>query len=401
MTTSQGAKKAQGRVALVTGGNGITGNAIIEYLATTTTTNDWSKIIVTSNSPLESKIKDPRIIFIALDFTQDSRTLIEQMQPVCTQTTHTYFSSYIHKDDFRELNHANEKLFENFLQAITTVAPNLENVTLQTGGKYYNIHIQPAPNPLREDYPRAFPKSQNFYYGQEDFLKEYQKGKNWSWNVIRPQAIIGSTYKPNGMNSALTFALYFSICKELGTKAPMPTNRRFWEGYDDVSYAPLIADLTIFVSTRLSCANEAFNCTNGDVICWKYLWPQLAAYFGIDPADADVSAQINKVEEPLEGTAEQFFSLNTWAKDKRPVWDKLCEETKTANSKKTFDCGTWQFQDWVFQRTWSALLSVSKARRYGWTGYIDSLDSFIATFDELAKQGVIPKRDVMLIIFHF
>jgi hypothetical protein len=44
----------------------------------------------------------------------------------------------------------------------------------------------------------------------------------------------------------------------------------------------------------------------------------------------------------------------------------------------------------------SALLSVSKARRYGWTGYIDSLDSFIATFDELAKQGVIPKRDVML-----
>ena len=387
MAAAQVETNGQQKVAFITGGNGITGNAILDYLVTKTTAEEWSKIIVTSNSPLASTIEDSRIVFIALDFTQDSQKLIEQMKTVCAQTTHTYFSSYVHRDDFRELNYANERLFENFLLAITSVAPNLQNVTLQTGGKYYNVHIQPASNPLREDHHRAVPKSENFYYAQEDFLKDYQKNKNWTWNVIRPQAIIGSTYKPNGMNSALSFALYFLICKKSGTKAPMPTNPSYWEGYDDMAYAPLIADLTIFDSTKPKCANEAFNCTNGDSVCWKYFWPQLATYFGIDPADA--SSQLS-VTEPGDGDVQQPFSLASWAKDKRPVWDKLCEEAGSATSKKTFDCGTWQFQDWVFGRTWSALLSVSKARKYGWTGYIDSFDSFIATFDELVRQGIIP-----------
>ena len=85
-----------------------------------------------------------------------------------------------------------------------------------------------------------------------------QKGKPWSWNVIRPEAIIGATSKPNGMNEALTIAMYFLICREQGDNAPMPTNQRYWEGTEDVSYGPLIADLTFYVSTHPHCANEAF-----------------------------------------------------------------------------------------------------------------------------------------------
>lgn len=37
------------------------------------------------------------------------------MRGICEEVTHAYFSCYIHKDDFAELNAANSSLFENFL----------------------------------------------------------------------------------------------------------------------------------------------------------------------------------------------------------------------------------------------------------------------------------------------
>lgn len=196
--------------------------------------------------------------FIALDYTQDVRTLIEEQKDICKNVTHAYFCSYVHKDDFAELNAANAAIFENFLHSLEQVAPKLENVTLQTGGKYYQVHLMPVPSPAREDQPRIHGPIDNFYFPQEDKLANVQKGKKWSWNVIRPEAIVGATSKPNGMNEALTIAIYLLTCRELGTLAPMPTNQRYWEGTDDVSDAGLIADLTIFASTSKHCANQAF-----------------------------------------------------------------------------------------------------------------------------------------------
>jgi nucleoside-diphosphate-sugar epimerase len=127
------------KVAFITGGNGITGSAIIEHLARNTTKEEWSEIIVTSRSPFQTLVEDPRIKFIALDFTKTPEELSDSMRDVCTQVTHAYFSSYVHKDDFAELNSANQALFENFLRALVKVTPKLEAVCLQTGGKYYNV----------------------------------------------------------------------------------------------------------------------------------------------------------------------------------------------------------------------------------------------------------------------
>jgi len=127
------------KVAFVTGGNGITGSAIIEHLAANTSTEEWSQIIVTSRSPFQTLVSDPRIKFIALDFTKDAETLATEMRENCHGVTHAFFSSYVHKDSFKELNSANQALFENFLLALVKVAPDLANVALQTGGKYYNV----------------------------------------------------------------------------------------------------------------------------------------------------------------------------------------------------------------------------------------------------------------------
>lgn len=375
------------KVAFITGGNGITGSAVLEYLVNNTTAREWSKIIVTSRSPFKTTVQDDRITFIALDLSSDPSILIEKMSSLCAEVTHAYFSSYVHKDDFAELNKANQALFSNFLDALTAVSPNLQNCTLQTGGKHYNVHIMPVSSPAREDEPRSKGSIENFYCPQEDYLIKRQEGQSWTWNVIRPEAIIGYTSKPNGMNSALTCALYFMVSKYLDAEAKMPTNQVYWEGYDDLSDSRLIADITIWASTTPKAANEAFNVTNGDYLCWRYMWPRLATYFG---AKASSDQSFTK-PRPTGGDLQQEFSLLEWASDKREVWDRICDENECPEAKATWDSGTWAFQDWVFQRTWSATLSINKARRLGWNGHIDSYQSLVDAFQKFVELKQIPQ----------
>ncbi|OQE40371.1 hypothetical protein PENCOP_c006G06720 [Penicillium coprophilum] len=375
------------RTAFITGANGLSGSAIVEHLCNTTTSADWESIIVTSRSPLKATIPDSRIKFIALDFTHDVPCLVERMKEICGPVSHAYFCSYIHKDDFAESYTANEALFRNFIVAIDKTAPKLENVTLQTGGKYYNLHVEPVPSPAREDDPRRYGPFENFYFPQEDTLTAMQRGKAWSWNVIRSEAIIGANSQPYGLNEALTIAMYFLICRELGTAAPMPTNQRYWEGTEDVSYAPLIADLTIFVSTRKSCANEAFNITNGDYFSWRYMWPRLASSLG---ANADSQQHFEKAV-PKEGEFQVEWRLAEWCQDKRKAWEDLCDRQNLPGAKATFDLAGWEVGDFLFQRTWSATLSINKARRFGWTGHIDSYQSFVDTFNKFRQLGLIPQ----------
>ncbi|CBF84432.1 hypothetical protein AN9028.2 [Aspergillus nidulans FGSC A4] len=374
------------KTALITGANGITGSAILEYLVKNTTASEWERIIITSRSPLKTAVNDSRVEFIALDFSNPPEKLADQMRSQCADVTHAYFSSYVHKDDFAELNEANRSLFENFLNALVDVAKGLQNCTLQTGGKYYNVHVRPVPWPAHEGHPRLVRAEENFYYHQEDFLAEKQRGSNWTWNVIRPEAIIGYTTKPNGMNEALTIALYFLINKELGVEAPMPTNAAYFNGVDDVSDARLIADLTIYASTHKNCANEAFNVTNGDVFSWRYMWPRLADWFG---AKASSNQSFNRTSFK-EGETHLDLNLEQWAQDKREVWNRLCDKAGSPLSKASFDAGTWTFQDWVFQRTWSSPLSINKARKFGWTGHLDSFDSFVDAFKRFKELGQIP-----------
>ena len=46
---------------------------------------------------------------------------------------------------------------------------------------------------MTEDLPRYEDHGLNFYYDQEDFMFKLQAQRKWSWNVIRPNGIVGFT----------------------------------------------------------------------------------------------------------------------------------------------------------------------------------------------------------------
>ncbi|KAJ6194059.1 nucleoside-diphosphate-sugar epimerase GsfE [Bipolaris maydis] len=351
------------KVALITGANGISGHALIEHLIRQPR-SEWSKIVISSRSPLVSYWVDPRVEFVSIDFLSPVEDVIKRMKTLCYDVTHAFFTSYVHADNFKELKVLNTPLFRTFLVAIDTVAgQNLE--------RHYGVHLGPVEVPCHEAISRYDNKGEDFYFEQEDILFKLQEGKKWTCNIIRPNAIIGFTPGKNGMSEALTAALYFLICREMNDSAAFPGNK-------------FLADLTVFTMTHDNCQNEAFNHTNGDVFVWKYFWPKIGSYFGLDVPEP-VFTRATGESQALENE----FSMTEWAKDKKPIWDSICD--KYGGKKEAFDWGTWWFFDWVVGKSWMSISSVNKARKYGWTRYDDTYETWIETYRSFENAGILPK----------
>lgn len=100
----------------------------------------------------------------------------------------------------------------------------------------------------------------------------------------------------------------------------------------------------------------------------------------------------------LEGTSlvkqskvEGRICLAKWSQlpEVREAWEKLA--TRQEIDKSIWDKATWSFLDFILGRSFDLLISQSKARRHGWTGYADTWDSLEATWEELEKWKQLPK----------
>ncbi|KAI5367305.1 Putative NAD(P)-binding domain superfamily [Septoria linicola] len=168
------------RIAFITGANGASGNALLEHLVDRTTSEEWSRIVVTSRSPLRKTYTDARVHYVQLDFQQRPGELIDLMANSCADVTHAFFASYLHTDNFGDLNKINTTLFENFLLALTSVARGLKRCVLQTDSMHYGLHLAPVPTPCREDDVRRGDPGDNFCHAQEDFLALLQTNQDWT-----------------------------------------------------------------------------------------------------------------------------------------------------------------------------------------------------------------------------
>ncbi|CAG7966865.1 unnamed protein product [Penicillium olsonii] len=373
-----------GKVAFVTGANGISGHAIIEHLIRTPE-SEWSKIIVTSRRPLPSSWVDPRVQFVAIDFLQPAETIVNAIKTICKDVTHAYFTSYVHSMDFSILAEKNCPLFRNFLDAVDSACPKLERVCLQTGGKHYGMMFRELSTPFHEDTPRyEGPGSESiFYYEQEDDMMRVQKRRNtWHYNVIRPMGIIGYTPQFNGMNEVIPIAQYFLICKELGETPKWPGNLRNYHRVEDQSYAPSIADLTVWATTQEHCKDEAFNHTNGDVILFKFLWAHLAKYFNVEvPSYSDMP---DKDQPELD--------LVEWSRGKEKVWDAIV--AKYGGRADCFQTEGFAMLNWGFNPSINIrspfMSTVAKARKFGWNRIDDSYEAYDRSFQSYENTGILP-----------
>jgi nucleoside-diphosphate-sugar epimerase len=353
------------KIALIVGASGIVGsNLANELLANGWTTYGLARRPQTDLpglQPVAADLLDPTSL----------ETALANVAP-----THVFLTSWMRNDTEAENIRVNGGMVRNLLAALAS-KKSVQHVALITGLKHYlgpfDSYAQGnslPPTPLREEQPRL--DLDNFYYAQEDEVYAAAARDGFTWSIHRPHTIIGKAVG-NLMNMGTTLAVYASICKESGRPFQWPGSQAQWNGLSDVTDARVIAKQLVWAATAETARNEAFNITNGDYFRWSWLWPRLAAWFGIEAAGFDGTVH------PLE---------TTMAND-APLWRDIATRHGLAEADLSRLASPWH-TDLDLGRPIEVMTDMSKSRKAGFHVHQRSDESFFELFAQLRTDRLIP-----------
>lgn len=314
-------------------------------------------------------------------------------------------------------------MLQNFIDAlrITGAAKKIKRFILTTGCKQYGVHFGVPKNPMEESdhWLRDSSYPSNFYYRQQEILSKEAKEQGWEWTVTYPNDVVGVA-KGNFMNLVSAVGIYAAICKELKQPLIWPGSANFYTMFDSLTSSALHAKFNTWAAFAPGAANQAFNVVNGDVESWQKLWPKVAAKFGLEipdkmftpqdfegkfgddgllmplmekPPISEFAAERGLVDAPIikQSVVEGKIDLSKWAQkpEVKEAWNKLAE--REGLDKSAFESATWMFLNFVFGRNFDLVISMSKARKAGWTGYVDTWESIEESLDKLVGEKVLPK----------
>jgi nucleoside-diphosphate-sugar epimerase len=282
--------------------------------------------------------------------------------------THIVFAAYIEKQTAAEKSAFNVAILRNLLDAVEASSPALRHITFYQGGKAYGADLGPFKTPAREEDPRLMPP--NFYYDQEDLLRERQQGKPWSFTALRPEAVCGFAVG-NPMNLLTVIAVYASISKELGIPLRFPGTEAAYRALYQVSSADILAEAADWAGTSAQARNQIFNLTNGDQFRWQHLWPKIAGMFGMEWAD------------PIP------MPLAAYMADKGPLWERMSAR-HGLQAIAYEQLVSWPFGDFIFASGFDNISSTIKARQAGFHACIDTEHMFRQQFEQLRRDKIIP-----------
>jgi nucleoside-diphosphate-sugar epimerase len=303
---------------------------------------------------------------LSVDLTD--RASCERVLSQLTGATHLVFAAYQACKTQAEQVEVNMTMLRNMVEVIEAHAPGLRHIALMEGGKAYGAHIGPFPSPAKESDPRHMPP--NFYYDQEDFLRDGSVGKSWSWTAFRPEAVAGMA-TGNPMNLLMVIAVYGAIAKRLGVPLSFPGPREAYEALYQVTDARLLASAVEWAGETDACQGQVYNITNGDYFRWSRVWPRIAEFFGV-PAG-----------EPFP------LSLQEAMADKGPIWDELVQQ-HGLRPYAYQDIVSWKFGDAIFKTTYDNITSTIKARKHGFADCIDTEEMYLELLQQLRDARVIP-----------
>lgn len=290
---------------LVFGASGISGLAVVQEALQYPTPNTFSSIIGLTNRPLkpsEAQLPpDPRVAFYpGFDLTQGTEIIISKLKsiPNISRTTHVAFLAYVPPssntltDPIRaELKRANVAILETAISSIEALAPNLEHITIQTGGKAYGVEYLRTGSiswnpPLKESMPRA-PEpyaSRIFYYAQIDKIASLSRGKAWAWSDIRPDAVIGFVPNGNAMDLAGGLAVWLSLYHWVegeGAEVIFPGNEVVWSAKHTDTSQMILGRSHIYAAVSGQAGGRAVNVGDGTSVYKDDLWADICSWFGL------------------------------------------------------------------------------------------------------------------------
>jgi nucleoside-diphosphate-sugar epimerase len=350
------------RKALVVGATGIAGGNLAQRLAG----KGWQ---------VYGLARKPQQVPGVQPVTADLRDEASLKQAIAgLDITDVFICAWLRQATEKENVRVNGGMVQHLFEALAD-AKTLKHAALVTGTKHYLGPFEAygqtkAETPFRENQARL--PGDNFYYTQEDFLFDAARQQGFTWSVHRAHTVIGYALG-NAMNMGVTLAVYATICRETGRPFIFPGSREQWSFLTDVCDARLLAQQMEWVATTPEAHNQAFNTVNGDIFRWRWLWPQLAAYFGVEAAPPP----------------DQPATLEGQMRDIAPVWEKIATKYNLIE-KDVNQLASWWHTDADLGRQIECVNDMTKSRKLGFHIYQETPASFLTLFDQLKLARVIP-----------
>lgn len=323
---------------------------------------------------------------------------------------YVYFSSYVQPpplqgkglwSDVDATTTQNVALLSNFLQALPLANIKPNRVLLQTGGKYYGLHLGPTAVPMEEDDPRHGIEA-NFYFPQIDLLKEYCQQHGATWVETRPCFILGAV-EDASMNIVWPLSIYAAIQAHLGKPPEFPGDVAAWDVEKAKSMSTLIGYHAEWALLTPEAGNEALNQSDSSAFAWGKFWPTLASWYNISagqPASAPDAYATITMPYPAAprgfggpGVIKASFSFLEWSKKPEVIaaWEELRNKHGLKYSpfgKRAMD--TFGLLDAEILGSWGTVMSMDKNRKLGWHGFVDTKEAIKQVIHEMSKHHMVP-----------
>jgi nucleoside-diphosphate-sugar epimerase len=315
--------------------------------------------------------------FLPLDLTDAGAC--EQLAASLPGVTHLVYAALHERPGLvagwreREQIETNDRMFRNVFDPLERHAKKLRHVTLLQGTKAYGVHVRPLAVPARENRSEMHEQS-NFYWNQENHLRALQRGKDWTWSILRPVLIVGYS-TGSAMNVIPALGVYAALRREAGLDLPFPGGApRVAQAID----ADLLARVIAWAGEAASARNEIFNITNGDVFVWENIWPAIATSLGMRPGD----------HVPL--------SLDRDIRPREAEWEIIrARHGLRSGNLRDFVGLSFEYADYTMgygrnEPGPPAIVSTIKLMQAGFTEVIDTEAMFTKTFAEFQANRLLP-----------
>ncbi|MGB9302527.1 MAG: hypothetical protein ACLPXZ_21550 [Mycobacterium sp.] len=281
------------------------------------------------------------------------------------------------------VNERNQLWIKNVLDALKEIDAPLRVFVLGTGGKHYGMHLGPSlwpgySSPFHEDIAKA-PRPLS-YFDMQDFVRRRAAENGFTWNEVRPTFIIGLApeLSPSTQSFGIALATYASILRAQGKPLRFPGTEACYNAMINLNTSEKIAEVAAWSTDY---PNQAFNCPSCPPFSWRQAWGDIAAWFGMEPADP-VRRLLGESSELVAGP------------DAPTIWKSL--QSAHSLAANDLECLlNYTFLDKSLMVGYDAVSDTAKLKEFGFPDdkiyeYHSGSECMTAFFERLVNEKIIP-----------